>query len=206
MGRRITAVAPKSPKNARSTFCNTVNLLPEELRFEHEGAKLSSCPGHHLTSLRPWANLKTSYFLFGVQTIENTSFETKFIWDHVHLSPISLQLVRLRPHWFETAFIWDLLSWDPFIWDCNHVRLVFSFDCCDQRKKTLFFSRLFISQLKTETIAESRLRKRSGIDIILWLGLTKWHFRGATLPSKPEVWRVTWPLRCFKCECMYNPA
>jgi len=52
-GRRITAGTPKSPKNVTSTFFNTINLLSKELRFEHRGAKLASCPGDHLTSLRP---------------------------------------------------------------------------------------------------------------------------------------------------------
>jgi len=36
-----------------NTFFNTANLLPKDLRFEHGGAKLASCPGRHLTSLRP---------------------------------------------------------------------------------------------------------------------------------------------------------
>ena len=46
--------APKSPNNVTSAFFNTVNLLPNNLRFEHGGAKLASCPGRHLASLRPW--------------------------------------------------------------------------------------------------------------------------------------------------------
>ena len=46
--------ASKSPNNVTSTFFNTVHLLPKDLRFEHGGAKLASCPGRHLTSLRPW--------------------------------------------------------------------------------------------------------------------------------------------------------
>ena len=33
---------------------NTVNFLPKDLRFEHGGAKLASCPGCRPTSLRPW--------------------------------------------------------------------------------------------------------------------------------------------------------
>jgi len=33
---------------------STAHLLPKDLKFEHGGAKLSSCPGRHLTSLRPW--------------------------------------------------------------------------------------------------------------------------------------------------------
>ena len=46
-----------NPNNVTSTFCNTVNLLAKEVRFEHGGlggAKPASCPGRHLTSLRPW--------------------------------------------------------------------------------------------------------------------------------------------------------
>jgi len=45
--------APKSPNNVISTFFNTVHLLPKDLRFEHGSTKLASCPGRHLTSLRP---------------------------------------------------------------------------------------------------------------------------------------------------------
>jgi len=42
-------------KNAQQcTFFNTVHVFPKDLRFEHGGAKLDSCPGRHLTSLRPW--------------------------------------------------------------------------------------------------------------------------------------------------------
>ena len=37
--------APKSPNNVTSTFFNTVHSLPKDLRFEHGGAKLASCPG-----------------------------------------------------------------------------------------------------------------------------------------------------------------
>ena len=52
-GRRITLEVPKSPNNVTSTFFNTVHLLPKYLRFEHGGGKLASCPGPHLTALRP---------------------------------------------------------------------------------------------------------------------------------------------------------
>jgi len=46
--------APKSPNNIANTFFNTLHLLPKELRFEPGGIMLaSSCPGRHLTSLRP---------------------------------------------------------------------------------------------------------------------------------------------------------
>jgi len=41
-------------QNVTSTSFSTVNLRPKELRFEQVGATLASCPGRHLTSLRPW--------------------------------------------------------------------------------------------------------------------------------------------------------
>jgi len=44
--------APKSPENVMSSFFNTVNLIAKELKFEHGGTKLASCPGRHVTSLR----------------------------------------------------------------------------------------------------------------------------------------------------------
>jgi len=53
-GRRIAMGAPKSPNNVTSTLFSTVDLLPNDLTFEHGGAKLASCPGRHLTSLRRW--------------------------------------------------------------------------------------------------------------------------------------------------------
>jgi len=65
-GRRMTAGGAESPNNVTSTFFNTVHFLPKDLRFEPGGAKLASCPGRHLTSLRPWGrwmvnSMKTSF-------------------------------------------------------------------------------------------------------------------------------------------------
>jgi len=57
--RRVTMGVPnhcgslKSPNNVTSTFFNRVHLLPKDVRFEHGGAKLTSSPGRHLTSLCP---------------------------------------------------------------------------------------------------------------------------------------------------------
>ena len=59
--RRITrgsapndwGVAEKS-QQFHSTFFNIIYLPYEDLKFEFVGAKLASCPGRHLTSLRPW--------------------------------------------------------------------------------------------------------------------------------------------------------
>jgi len=54
--RRVTVAAPnhcgggaKTPNNVTSSFFNTVHLLPENLIFEHGGARLASYPGRHLT-------------------------------------------------------------------------------------------------------------------------------------------------------------
>ena len=62
--RRITAGVPKTPNNAKSTFFNTVHLLPKDLRIEYGDAKLVSFPGRHLTSLRP------DCIIFGVKTFD----------------------------------------------------------------------------------------------------------------------------------------
>jgi len=40
-------------QQCRKYFFNTVHLLPKDLRIEHRGAKFVSCPGRHLTSVRP---------------------------------------------------------------------------------------------------------------------------------------------------------
>ena len=46
--------ASKSPNSVTSTFYNAAHLLPKGFRFDHGGAKLTSCPECYLTSLRPW--------------------------------------------------------------------------------------------------------------------------------------------------------
>jgi len=43
-GRRITVGAPKSPHIITSTFLNTANLLPKDLRFEHGAPNLLFAP------------------------------------------------------------------------------------------------------------------------------------------------------------------
>ena len=40
---------PKRPNNVTTTFFNVVHFLPKDLRFEHVGTELASCPGFHLT-------------------------------------------------------------------------------------------------------------------------------------------------------------
>ena len=53
-GRRTTVGVPESPNYVASSFFNTVHLLSKDLWLEHGGAKLASCPGRHLASVRPW--------------------------------------------------------------------------------------------------------------------------------------------------------
>jgi len=52
-GAKSLREVPNSPNNITSTCLNTEYLLPKDLSFDHKGAKLSSWPGRHLTSLRP---------------------------------------------------------------------------------------------------------------------------------------------------------
>jgi len=53
-GRRMIVGAPKSPNNVTRTFCNTVHLLPEDLRFENGAPNLLlALDTIHVTSLRP---------------------------------------------------------------------------------------------------------------------------------------------------------
>ena len=51
-------VPPKSPNNVTNFFFNTVHLLPKDLKFEHGGAKLVSCPRRNLTSVRPFVTVR----------------------------------------------------------------------------------------------------------------------------------------------------
>jgi len=48
-GRLITTGGASNPNSITSAFFNTVHLLPKDLRFEHAGTKVASCPGRHLT-------------------------------------------------------------------------------------------------------------------------------------------------------------
>jgi len=48
-----------SRKRQYCKYClQYVNVLPKDLKFEHRGAKLVSCPGRHLTSVRPWCRVR----------------------------------------------------------------------------------------------------------------------------------------------------
>jgi len=43
--RRMTAGAPKGPKNVTDIFFNPVHLLPKDLKFEHGAPNLLLAPG-----------------------------------------------------------------------------------------------------------------------------------------------------------------
>ena len=49
----MTAWGAEKSNNVRSTFFNRIHLLPKDPWLEHVGVKLVSCPGLHVTSLRP---------------------------------------------------------------------------------------------------------------------------------------------------------
>ena len=49
----VLSTVQKYSKYQQCTFFNTVHLLPNDLRLEHGGAELASCPRHYLTLLRP---------------------------------------------------------------------------------------------------------------------------------------------------------
>jgi len=53
VGVELLRGALKCLNYVTSTFFNTLHLLPKKLRFEDGGAKLQSCPGRHLTAVRP---------------------------------------------------------------------------------------------------------------------------------------------------------
>jgi len=42
----------ENPNSITSAFFNAIQLLPKDRKLEHGGAKVASCPGRHLTSLR----------------------------------------------------------------------------------------------------------------------------------------------------------
>jgi len=52
-GARNDCGGRKKSQQCHKYLLKYSTLLPKDLRFEHRGAKLASCPGRHLTSLRP---------------------------------------------------------------------------------------------------------------------------------------------------------
>ena len=67
-GRRTIMGTPKNPNNVTSTFFNR-RFASERRQVRTWGAKLASCPGRHLTSLRPWS-------LYAWKTRTNILLET----------------------------------------------------------------------------------------------------------------------------------
>jgi len=52
-GARWLPRTQKTPDSVTNIFFSRVHLLSKDLRFEHGGAKLASCPGPHLYPLHP---------------------------------------------------------------------------------------------------------------------------------------------------------
>jgi len=109
-----------------STFFDTVQLLRKNLRFEHGSAKLTSCPGSHLTSLRPCMHVLCVYVLrslsgilrkrtvfFGenrLATLPNskrssTSFSMQITWFSWHLCSRRDARVDIHSHTKRTIII-----------------------------------------------------------------------------------------------------
>jgi len=57
----MTAGSVEKSQKCHKYFFNTVNLLPQDLRFEQVDTKLGSCPRRHLTSLCPCDGVCTFY-------------------------------------------------------------------------------------------------------------------------------------------------
>jgi len=76
-GRRIIMGTPKNPNNVTSTFFNS-RFASERPQVRTWGAKLASCPGRHLTSLRPWSlyawKTRTNIFLETIDSSLAVSF------------------------------------------------------------------------------------------------------------------------------------
>ena len=68
---------PKSPKMSQVLSSMQYIFFPTTC-FEHGGAKLVSCPGHHLTSLRPWPYGFVLILLLQVRTRRQLTPTTKW--------------------------------------------------------------------------------------------------------------------------------
>jgi len=58
-GRRMAAGGAEKSQQCHKYFLQRRTFACKDLRLEHGGAKLASCPGRHLTSLCPWWLRKT---------------------------------------------------------------------------------------------------------------------------------------------------
>jgi len=76
VGAKCLMGAPKYLNNFTSTFFNAVNFLAKDLTFEHGSAKLASCPGRRLTSLRPWWHYFSTVLLPGSSMMRRCIFMT----------------------------------------------------------------------------------------------------------------------------------
>ena len=97
------------------------------------------------------------------------------------------------------SLIWDLLSWDPFISDHVHVRLVFSCDCFDQRKKTLHFSAINWNYCGASIKQTDRNARHNALS---WSNNDISEVQRSLLNPRYEEF---WPLRCFYVRVHLQP-
>ena len=131
-------------------------------------------------------------------------FETTSIWDHIHLRPHPFETtsiwdhIHLRPHPFEITFILRYVKVKLFWLTVNHSFVYFPLPC---GRPDVLQGDSSLKDLQGYTLLCPRWlmlgcgQEDKTYNSLAW---SKWHFRGATLPSKPEVCRVFWLLRCFK--------
>ena len=157
-------------------------ILDEQQYFVWDTASQSTKWLHMLTIWEAWALGPPSLHLW----FATCSFETIVIWDRIHLGLVELRPVHLRLHSCGTRFLLWLLR-------TTH--------------KDIFSFLVFHFLVKSWNYYGNSI-KETGRNILVSLGLTKWRFRGAMLPSEPEIWRVFWPLRGFKVRVhlQYNLA
>jgi len=84
-GRLITTGGASNPNSITSAFFNTVHLLPKDLRFEHAGAKVASCPGRHLTRYASAALAICLKLFFGCASFLNRASVISFpLYSYFH--------------------------------------------------------------------------------------------------------------------------
>ena len=104
-----------------------------------------------------------------------------------------VEITRQTFCWYAVAFLFSKAK-----------KFVFLLWLFRQRKNTFLLFSSFVFQSWYYCGASIKKTGRNAKhNSLTW---SKWHFRSATLPSKPEVWRVFWCLRCFKVWVHLQPS
>jgi len=110
-GLRISVGVEKS-QQCRKYFLHYSTFTSERLRFEHGGAKLVSCPGRHLTSIRPC--MRQRWFRF--TTCARFSFQ---IWsynfrvnknDYYSMYSVYFRMLFYGSLWLRTSFLFHSIQ------------------------------------------------------------------------------------------------